>query len=259
MLPAGSNFLVNSLAYCAVVPTFDHSAPLPAVVEAIGAAGLPCIIVDDGSQPTEAEIIRCFVAACPGAELARLAPNQGKGAAVMAGMRRARDRGFSHVLQVDADGQHDLSAIPAILEKSRAHPAAVISGYAEYDASVPRLRYWARYLTHVWVWIETLSLQIKDAMCGFRIYPLAAVFELPLQRIGKRMDFDMEILVRLYWQGTCIEMHPIQVCYPSNGRSHFRYFHDNVRISWMHVRLFFGMLMRAPRLLGRRGDKCGPG
>ena len=99
--------------------------------------------------------------------------NQGKGGAVITGLKAAFADGFTHALQVDADGQHQLDDIPKMLAKAVQHPNSVISGLPQYDASIPKGRLYGRYLTHFWVWIETLSLQIKDSMCGFRVYPLA--------------------------------------------------------------------------------------
>ena len=129
----------------------------------------------------------------------------------------------------------------------------MIAGCPIYDASVPRGRLYGRYATHVWVWINTLSFDIRDSMCGFRLYPLASV--LPLLdrvRIGQRMDFDSDIIVRLHWRGVRVVNQPTRVTYPQDGISHFRMFRDNVRISWMHTRLFAGMLYRSPLLLWRK-------
>jgi hypothetical protein len=120
---------------------------------------------------------------------------------------------------------------------------------------VPVLRLYARQLTHMWVSINTLSRQIKDSMCGFRVYPLAPVIALD-QRInlGARMDFDTEVLVRLYWEGLHILNVSTPVTYPADGISHFRGCLDNALLSRMHAILFFGMLLRLPVLIAR---KCG--
>src|SRR3546814_565626 len=179
--------------------------------------------------------------------------NQGKGAAVKSALRAAHARGFTHALQIDADGQHDVGDIPKMLALAQQHPAAVITGQPVYDASVPHGRLAARYLTHVWVWIETLSLGIRDSMCGFRVYPLPAVVAvLEKAHLGSRMDFDPEVLVRLAWSGIAVVSLPTRVTYPEGGQSHFRMVEDNLLITWMHVRLFFGMLWRLPVLLPRK-------
>jgi hypothetical protein len=99
------------------------------------------------------------------------------------------------------------------------------------------------------VWINSLSFAIKDSMCGFRVYPLQTTLAVLVPGIGKRMDFDPEVAVRLVWAGTPIINVPTAVRYPTDGVSHFHLFKDNALISAMHTRLFFGMLWRLPRLV----------
>ncbi|HEV2109907.1 MAG TPA: glycosyltransferase family 2 protein, partial [Gammaproteobacteria bacterium] len=173
-------------------------------------------------------------------------------------MERARERGFSHALQIDADGQHETADVPAMLALAAQHPYRLISGVPQYDASVPAVRFYGRYLTHGLVWLHTLSLSLKDSMCGFRVYPLEQSLALArLVPIGRRMDFDTDIMVRLYWAGTGSLFLPTRVRYPEDGISHFRMLRDNARMAWLHLRLFCGMLPRAPGLIrrGRRGTR----
>ncbi|WP_439686787.1 Glycosyltransferase family 2 protein [Cupriavidus oxalaticus] len=237
-----------------VVPVYNHERAIGAMVEAILAHPVPCLLVDDGSDPGCAQVLRALAERHAGrVTLVRLAHNQGKGAAVTAGFEAALHGGYTHALQIDADGQHDAGCIPAFLDMARRHPAAMICGNPVYDASVPRARLIGRYLTHVWVWVHTLSFAVRDSMCGLRVYPLAeAVPVTRASRIGPRMEFDIEILVRLVWRGVRILNIPTPVTYPSDGVSHFRVWRDNLRISWMHTRLFFGMLWRLPILMARK-------
>ncbi|MNN06992.1 Undecaprenyl-phosphate mannosyltransferase [compost metagenome] len=208
--------------------------------------------MDDGSQPSCAAVLRSL-AERPGVALLRLEQNQGKGGAMLAGFAEAGRRGCSHVLQIDADGQHDTTDLPRFIAAARAHPSAVICGVPAYDESVPKARLYGRYATHIWVWINTLSLHLRDSMCGFRVYPLPPVLRLiDEETIGRHMDFDSEILVRLFWRQLPVEHLLTRVTYPSDGVSHFDVWRDNVRISCMHARLFFGVLWRAPRLLWQR-------
>ncbi|MEB0040216.1 MULTISPECIES: glycosyltransferase family 2 protein [unclassified Pseudomonas] len=237
---------------CAVIPVYNHEHAVSAVVQKLLSAGLACVLVDDGSNPCCAAVLQTL-AEQPDVYLLRLSTNQGKGGAVMVGFREAARLGFSHALQVDADGQHDLQDVALFLEASRGHPQALICGFPQYDASVPKGRLYARYLTHVWVWINSLSLQIIDSMCGFRIYPLPPVLTLmDSVQIGQRMDFDTEIIVRLSWRNQPMRWLPVRVHYPQDGVSHFRLLHDNALISKMHAKLFFGMLARLPLILWRR-------
>lgn len=237
---------------CVVIPCYNHGAMMERVLVRLAPFQLPVIIVDDGSDEATRQTLEALAADHPHLTLIRLAQNAGKGVAVIRGLEAATKAGFTHAVQVDADGQHAIEDIPALLALSAQHPDALISGQPVYDHSVPRSRLYGRWVTHIWVWIETLSLQLKDSMCGFRVYPVAPTLQLA-QRVtlGQRMDFDTEVMVRLYWQGNTSYFVPTRVTYPQDGLSHFDAVKDNVRISLMHTRLFFGMLPRIPSLLMR--------
>ncbi|WP_211163575.1 glycosyltransferase family 2 protein [Azoarcus taiwanensis] len=238
---------------CFVIPVYNHGATVGATVESLLVHEIPVYLVDDGSEAETATELDRLAATLLSTRLVRRDDNGGKGAAVMSGMAAAIADGCTHALQIDADGQHELRDVPRFLDASRTHPEALVCGVPEYDTSVPKGRLYGRYVTHVWVWIETLSFEIRDSMCGFRVYPLAPMSRLMREeRLGTRMDFDIEVLVRLVWRGVRILNMPTRVIYPEHGVSHFRVFHDNLRISWTHTRLFFGMLRRLPALLPRR-------
>jgi glycosyltransferase involved in cell wall biosynthesis len=237
---------------CFLIPVYNHPRTVTALVDALKVYELPVLLVDDGSEPgTAAELDS--LASRPTILLHRLPANQGKGAAVMAGLRQAQEAGFSHALQIDADGQHDIADVARLLELARQHPQALISGHPVYDESVPAVRKYGRYLTHALVWLETLSLQLIDSMCGFRVYPVDACVRLGDEEyIGKRMDFDSEIMVRLFWRYRDVHFVPTRVIYPPQGRSHFRMVRDNARMTFMHGRLLLGMVLRSPKLLIKR-------
>ena len=236
----------------AVIPVYNHGDAIGGVVANVRAGGLRCLLVDDGSDAACAAVLDALARA-PDVTLVRLPRNQGKGGAMMAGLRAAAAAGWTHALQIDADGQHDAGDIPVFLARAAQSPAAVICGRPVYDDSVPAIRFYGRYASHMWVWICSLSFAIRDSMCGFRVYPLASVVPLlDSERLGRRMDFDAEVLVRLHWRGVEMVNLPTRVTYPRGGVSHFRYGFDNLLIVAMFVRLFAGMLRRSPLLLWRK-------
>ncbi len=253
-----------SLNPCLLIPCYNHAAPLAGVLARLKPLGLPCLLIDDGSEPIAAAALDALAKEHGDwLSLLRHPENLGKGAAVMTGLRAALARGFSHGVQIDADGQHELSDVPRLLAEATAHPAALVSGRPLYDDSVPKGRLYGRYVTHVWVWIETLSFAIEDSMCGFRVYPLAASCALFDEvRLGRRMDFDTEVMVRLHWRGVPVRFVPTRVIYPQDGSSHFRLWRDNLAISWMHTRLvcrlLWDLLMKVlswPARLWQQGKK----
>jgi glycosyltransferase involved in cell wall biosynthesis len=237
---------------CILIPVYNHAQPLPGLVERLAGHGLPGLLIDDGSDAACAAVMCDLAERHPWLRHVRQERNGGKGSAVKLGLRLAAREGYTHALQIDADGQHDPAELGKFLELAARRPEAMITGLPRFDASIPRNRYYGRYLTHVWVWINTLSFCIRDSLCGYRAYPLApCVALLDSANLGDRMDFDTEILVRLYWQEVPILSIPVRVRYPEDGISHFRLREDNILISRMHARLFFGMLRRLPALLRR--------
>ena len=237
-------------SYCALIPVYNHHAVLGGTVDELVALGLPVFLIDDGSD----EQTRRQVAALANSQVnvSRLARNQGKGAAVCHGFKMASAGGYSHALQIDADGQHQVQDVRALLACSRRMPDKVIAGARCY-AEMPSARRRGRRFTDMWVNINTLSRSIADSMCGLRIYPLAPTMTLLGARpIGRRMEFDTDIAVRLYWHGVAFENLPVKVSYPSSNTSHFHLIRDNARITLMHTRHFFLMLAQLPSVLQKR-------
>jgi len=238
---------------CAIVPSRNHHRVVPGIVQRLRASALPVFIIDDGSTSPTREALALLHAPESGVTVRRLEINQGKGGAVIAGFELAAAAGFTHALQIDADGQHDLSVLPQMLADGEAYPQAVVVGAPVFDATIPFARWIGRWLTHLCVCVETLSLRILDTMCGFRLYPLAPVMALlRRERLGRRMDFDTEILVHLIWCGIQPVPVPVLVTYPPGNTSNFDVLRDNWAMTRMHARLIFKMLAGLPGILRAR-------
>ena len=223
---------------CAIVPSYRHFTALPALSEALRDRLHSVLIIDDGNEGAAQSAIAALHAPVCGVEVIRLEINSGKGAAMLAGFRAAIDRDYTHALQIDADGQHDIADVDKFIDAAHHAPDSLICGQALYDASVPKSRKFGRYITHFCVWAETCSLDIADSMCGFRLYPLAAVAQVIRHtNIGARMDFDTEMAVHLHWRGVRFINIPTRVIYPVGNVSNFAMWADNVRITLMHTRL----------------------
>ncbi len=245
-----------TIKLCAVVPSHNHHLAISDVVAGLREKDLFVFVIDDGSTEPAQNIIASLHDPDNGVSVKRLPVNQGKGCAVIEGFRLAKEAGFTHAIQVDADGQHDSSALPRLLGLAKDHPEALISGQPVYDESIPRARKIGRWFTHVWVWIETLSFQISDSMCGYRVYPLEKSLKVVDEEgVGTRMDFDTEIMVRLFWRGTPTIMTPVKVTYPDNNTSNFDVVGDNIRITKMHTRLVITMLLRLFSILKNKPKK----
>lgn len=239
-----------------VIPCFEHGPALRGVIASLERFGLPAIVVDDGSGPETRSILDELAAAHPWLEVHHHARNQGKGVAVTTGYRLAAERGASHALQLDADGQHEAADVPRFLEAMAKHPDALVLGVPVFDASVPRSRLYGRQISRALVWLFTLSFDVRDPLCGFRGIPLAPVLRL-LERgaLGAHMDFDPELVVRLYWEGIEVVSLPTAVRYPAGGLSHFDVVWDDLRLAWLYVRLAAGTAWRARWLLRGRSRR----
>ncbi len=229
---------------CGLVPTYDNPATIRKVVNRIHAFIPDVVVIDDGSG----EEARREIEALGREGLAHVhhrAQNGGKGAAVKTGFEVASKLGFTHAVQVDADGQHAIEDIPRFLEEAQKQPNALVLAAPVFDATAPKSRLRARQITCFWTNLETGGKVIEDPMCGFRVYPVE--WALKAGATGDRMDFDPEIAVRLVWMGLPVVNLPTKVHYVTKeegGVSHFEMFWDNVRISWMHTRMVWRAILR---------------
>ena len=236
--------------YCFVIPVYNHPHYLDALLASINTFQLPIILVNDGSDEVCTTKLRALDEQFQNVVLVEHEINQGKGKAVITGLSKAHELGFTHALQIDSDGQHDWNDISKFLEISKQHPESVVIGSPIFDETVPKGRLYGRYATHIWVWINSLSFEIKDSMCGFRIYPLDSTIKvIQNAKFQLRMGFDSEILVRLKWENLSFINIPTKVIYPEQGISHFDVWRDNLGMTKAHSRLFAGMIIRLPKLI----------
>jgi glycosyltransferase involved in cell wall biosynthesis len=176
---------------CVIIPVYNQHQFIESSVNTLLPYNNNILLVDDGSNEICHQVLEDLIKKYSTLKLFTLPKNQGKGAAVIRGLLEAKKLGYTHALQIDADGQHNSDDITAFTNLSEKHPHDVISGLPIYDDSIPKGRLYGRYITHFWVWVETLSFSIKDSMCGFRIYPVNKCCELIEKTpVGKRMDFD---------------------------------------------------------------------
>lgn len=237
---------------CLLIPIFDHAATIRGVVESLASTELPLVIVDDGSGPATRTALDRIARDFAWVEVVHHAKNQGKGAALATGYRLVRDHGFTHAVQLDADAQHDASDVARFVAEAHARPDALILGAPTFGEDAPWVRVYGRKLSVGLVWLATLSRAVRDPLCGFRCVPLAPVVML-LDRVsmGRHMEFEPELAVRLVWSGLTIVNVSTRVRYYPLGLSHFDVVRDDLRLAWLYARLTLGMLARAGRMIRR--------
>jgi glycosyltransferase involved in cell wall biosynthesis len=239
-----------------LIPSYNTGAKLFETVAEARRCWEPVWVVIDGSTDGTGQELMRRAEGDLGLRVFLRPRNEGKGAAILYGLRAARDAGFAHALTMDADGQHAASSIAAMMALSTAHPEAMILGVPIFDASAPRLRVIGRKVSNGWANLETLWTGIGDSLFGFRVYPIAPLLEiLEGTRWMRRFDFDAEAAVRLCWRGIPPINLPTPVRYfrpEEGGISHFDYLRDNLLLATMHTRLLAGFVIRLPMLLARR-------
>ena len=180
--------------------------------------------------------------------------NQGKGAAVLYALDLAVKKGFTHILCMDADGQHPAAKIRDFMTLSKENPDCMVLGQPIFDINAPKARVHGRKLSNFWANVDTLWAGIGDSLFGFKLYPVEEMRRVMHgTRWARRFDFDPEVGIRLVWEGVRPINFPCPVRYiprDQGGVSHFNYLRDNTLLTWMHFRLlitFFGKLFTAPR------------
>jgi glycosyltransferase involved in cell wall biosynthesis len=238
-----------------LIPIYQHREEIPGVVDGLLGYGLPVLVVDDGSDEETRRVLDELAARHEAVEIHRRPHNGGRGAALKTGYRLAFERGFSHALQLDADGQHRATDVPAFLAAMQQDPGALVLGAPRFDASAPKSRLYGRQLSRAMVWLTTLSTDVEDPLCGFRGIPLTPTVAL-LDEVatGDHMEFDPELVIQLHWAGLRVRNVSTRVVYRPSGLSHFAPVRDNARLASLYTRAVGGMFRRLPgralRLVG---------
>jgi glycosyltransferase involved in cell wall biosynthesis len=251
----------TSLDHVVLIPSYNTGARLFETIAAVRGSGLPVIVVIDGSSDGTGESLLRLVAGDSALIACVLPYNQGKGAAILQGLRLARTHRFTHVLTMDADGQHSTAHIGTLIALSLAHPNCMILGEPLFDASAPRIRIFGHEIANFCTGLLTPRGAIGDSLFGFRVYPIEPLIETFASTVGmRRFDFDSEAAIRLHWQG----VRPINVLTPvryfrrdEGGVSHFKYLRDNLLLTGMYCRLVAALLMRKASPLSRRPRTVG--
>lgn len=235
---------------CCIVPVYNNDSTVSDLVKGVLAQNIPCLVVNDGSNDRTRSTVETIKSNFSKLLIINHDRNYGKGAAITTGIREAFKHGFTHAVTIDADGQHDYRDLPKFISAAQANPKALICGQPIFDRSIPSLRLYGRRIS-IWLSrLETLSTNIADILCGYRVYPLESSLALIEKNyLGNRMAFESAIAIRLYWSGVPIRNVATKVSYPKNGISHFAMWHDNFRLILLHLRLIALLPLYIPTLL----------
>ncbi|MCP4679005.1 MAG: glycosyltransferase family 2 protein [Deltaproteobacteria bacterium] len=232
---------------CAIIPVYNNAETVSDIVHRCRAVIEPDILVvaDGPTDGSEAQ------ASDAGADVISLPENMGKGRAITVGLVEAKERGYTHAIVLDADGQHLPEEIPKLYDAIGDFPERLLIGVREMDPDkTPKSSRRGRSISNFWTTLNGWQ-RCRDAQCGFRVYPIEQVLALGCKEPG--FQFEMEVLIRASWAGIRFNHMDIDVVYPINGRvSHFDKKRDNLRFSWLSFKMFWGMLARLPVLTYRK-------
>ena len=236
---------------CILIPTYNNGATLGHVISRALAICPDLLVVNDGSTDDTESILETF----PGLVYIGYPANQGKGYALRKGFQRASELGYDYAITLDSDGQHEPENIRDMLEQIHLlEVETVLMGSRNMaQEGVPKKSSFGNSFSNFWFWVDT-GIRLSDTQTGFRAYPLAPIS----QKIWftRRFEFEIEVIVRLAWEGIHIREVPVRVNYPEDRVSHFRPFTDFGRISVLNTVLFvLALVYYLPkRLFFTRGD-----
>lgn len=236
---------------CFIIPVYNHGSTVEAVLTSLKPYGLPVIVVDDGNDEKNKQLIQAAVEKFDDVTLIVNPKNGGKGKAFALGIREAYKMGFTHAFQIDADGQHDSGCCSSFIQACENNPKAIICGYPVFDSSVPEHRKNGRKISNNYGKFVAVNKNVGDILCGCRIYPVADYIKILNHHaiINSRMGFDIDILIHYLWRGVQEVNLPVNVTYPKDGISNFRMVRDNLHIASTYARLTIGMIIRLPWLV----------
>jgi glycosyltransferase involved in cell wall biosynthesis len=225
-----------------VIPVYNHAGTLREVVtRALDVCG-DVLVVDDGSTDGSEEVLKDLPV-----RFIRHPQNRGKGVAILTAAHEARRLGMSHIITIDADGQHDPANVSRFLPVIRENPLAIVVGKRIFNGeTVPFSSRFGRSFSNFWLRVET-GYSLKDTQSGFRAYPVVILEWLKLYE--KRYSFEIEVLVKAAWAWITLKEVDISVHYPEPSKriSHFRPFMDNLALTVLNTRLTIRAILPIPQ------------
>lgn len=215
-----------------VIPVYNHPGTVRDVVTRALAVHDRVMVVDDGSRDIVADLLIGL-----DVHVIRHKKNMGKGVAILTGAMEAGRLGMTHIVTIDADGQHDPADFRQFIPVLHKNPHAIIIGRRYFQGTkAPRLTVFGRSFSNFWMRLQT-GISLGDTQSGFRAYPLGVLDKLILRE--RHYSFEVEVLVKAAWAGIKILETDISVYYPPAEEriSHFRGFLDNLRLSILNTKL----------------------
>lgn len=196
-----------------VIPTYNEKESLATTIASVQAAvpAASVLVVDDDSPDGTGRIADDLAASDPRVEVLHRTSRDGLGHAYLAGFQRALDQGFDAIVELDADGSHPASALPAILESLETHDLVIGSRWIRGGAVAnwPKHREWLSRAanTYARLW---LRIPVRDSTAGYRAFRATTLRAIDLAHVESRgYCFQIDMTLRVIDAGLTVSEVPI--------------------------------------------------
>jgi dolichol-phosphate mannosyltransferase len=214
------------ISYLVIIPTYNEAESLPILLRELSLLrhDLNYLVVDDGSPDGTADICEKLKSEIPGLEVLKRSKKSGLGSAYREGYRYTLEKNFDAVIQIDADGSHQVSDLPKLLTKLESDPSVdliigsrwikcgSVINWSKHREALSRLaNIYSNFL---------LGLGVKDSTAGFRVYKSSAIKKLDLSSIkSEGYCFQIEMTREIKKIGGLISEVPITFVERQFGKS----------------------------------------
>jgi dolichol-phosphate mannosyltransferase len=199
-----------------VIPTYNEAESIGDILSGLKDMDLDVLVVDDGSPDGTADIARMHKV-----EVVQRDSKQGLGSAYRTGFSIGIARGYTYIIQMDADGSHQVHDLKNMMEWVGSSDLIIGSRWIQ-DGSISNWSKAREYLSRTANRYADimLGLKVKDSTSGFRIYESALLKKMNLSTIkSEGYCFQIEMCRRAVTSGGSISEIPINFIERTHGES----------------------------------------
>lgn len=223
----------KQLKCCVLIPTYNNSKTIEAVIQSTLEYCDDIIVINDGCTDNTSEILTKY----PQLTVITHPVNMGKGVALRNGFAKAAQLGFDYAISIDSDGQHYPKDFILFLDKIETIPGSLIIGARNMTVeNVPNKSTFGNKFSNFWFWAVT-GISLPDTQSGYRLYPVQRLKKIWL--FTTKFELEIEVIVKAAWRGIPVVSVPVSVYYAPQGErvSHFVPSRDSTRISFLNTYL----------------------
>jgi len=199
-----------------VIPTYNEAQSIGIILEGLKNLDLDILVIDDGSPDGTADVVRAH-----DVEVIERSGKQGLGSAYRTGFSIGIQRGYTYLIQMDADGSHQIQDLEKMMEWIGAADLLIGSRWVQ-DGAIANWSKFREYLSKSANAYANLllSLGVKDTTSGFRIYTAELLQQMEVATIrSEGYCFQIEMTRRAISRGGSVSEIPITFIERAHGQS----------------------------------------